>query len=60
MRRSRYVAIVLLVLLGGCGGIFAWRWEQRGPGRASITSAIGRYRALLTGLLASGRASRAA
>ena len=48
MRRSRFVAIVLLVLLGGCGGMFAWRWEQRGPGRASITSAIGRYRASST------------
>jgi len=44
MRRTRFFGMLLmLVVVGGCG-MFAWRWEQRGPGRASVGGAIGRFR----------------
>ena len=45
MRRIRLVAtLLILVVVGGCGA-FAWRWEQRGPSRASVGGAVGRFRA---------------
>ena len=33
MRRSRFLALVLVILVMIGGGLFAWRWTQRGPGR---------------------------
>ena len=47
MRWSRSFAMVSVVLVLG-GGLFVWRWEQRGPGRASVGDAVGRFRASST------------
>ena len=45
MHRTRFFTmLVVLLVVGGCG-VFVWRWEQRGPGRVSVSSAIGRFRA---------------
>lgn len=45
MRRTRFFGMLLvLVVVAGCG-MFAWRWQQRGPGHASVGGAIGRFRA---------------
>ena len=38
MRRSRLLALVLVILVMIGGGLFAWRWIQRGPG-----SRVGRW-----------------
>jgi hypothetical protein len=43
MRRWRLAVLIALAVLVG-GGSLAWRWQQRGPGRASVTGAISRFR----------------
>jgi hypothetical protein len=41
----RIVLIVcVLMLAAASAGVFAWRWADRGPGRASVGKAIDRYR----------------
>jgi hypothetical protein len=45
MHRTRFFTMLAVVLVAGGGAMFVWRWEQRGPGRASVSSAIGRFRA---------------
>jgi hypothetical protein len=40
--------IIVVAMLAVALGLFAWRWEQRGPGRASIGGAIGRFRSSTT------------
>lgn len=43
MRRSRIFAVAV-VLVFAFGGIFVWRVQHRGPSRASLSGAIGRFR----------------
>jgi len=54
MRRWQLVALTALVVLVG-GGSLAWRWQQRGPGRPSVSGAISRFRGSSSG--AGGSAS---
>ena len=43
MRRIALIACVLMLIAIGAGA-FAWRWAERGPGRASVRNAITRFR----------------
>jgi hypothetical protein len=43
VRRVVLIACVVALLVIG-GGVFAWRWSDRGPGRASVGDAIDRFR----------------
>ncbi len=47
MRRSRLAGLALLLVVLGAA-VFAWRWEQRGPGRPSVSGAVGRLRTSTT------------
>lgn len=42
--RGRFAAAALVVVTA-LGGAFAWRWHERGPGPASIPSAVDHFRA---------------
>ena len=44
MRRGRYLAMALLLVLIAGGAVFVWRWEHRGPAPPSVSGAIGRFR----------------
>ncbi len=44
MRRSGFIGLGLLLGVTVVLGTFAWRWTQRGPGRASVSGAIDRFR----------------
>jgi hypothetical protein len=43
MRRRQLAGFVTVVVFVGAGSV-AWRWAQRGPGRASVSDAISRFR----------------
>lgn len=40
--------VIIVALLAVGLGVFAWRWQQRGPSHASIGGAVGRFRSSTT------------
>jgi len=44
MRHAGFLAWGVLVPVTVGGAVLAWRWTERGPGRASVNGAIDRYR----------------
>jgi hypothetical protein len=44
VRRSRILALGVILFVALSSAVFAWRWRERGPAKPSVSAAIGRFR----------------
>ena len=44
VRRSRILALGVILFVALSSAVFAWKWRDRGPSKPSVSAAIGRFR----------------